>query len=104
MKTLEDLRDLGDLQFSEICWNWNCRRFTWQGFEEFPEPYLAPSRGTIWRYPAVGTIHGASGVCMRRMRRYGSVWLVVSGRSFLSWAYVVYHCRTIRLYVMTAWW
>ena len=27
-KTLGDLRDLGDLQFEEICWNWNCCRFT----------------------------------------------------------------------------
>ena len=24
-------------------------------------------------YPEVGTIHGASGVCMRCVRRYGSV-------------------------------
>ena len=31
------------------------------------------------------------------MRRYGSVWLVASDRSFLSWAYVVYHCRTSSL-------
>ena len=30
VKTLGDLRDLGDLQFEEICWNWNCCRFTWQ--------------------------------------------------------------------------
>ena len=29
-KTLGDLRDLGDLQFGEICWNWNCCRFTWK--------------------------------------------------------------------------
>ena len=27
---LGDLRDLGNLQFEEICWNWNCCRFTWQ--------------------------------------------------------------------------
>ena len=26
VKTLGDLRDLGDLQFEEICWNWNCCR------------------------------------------------------------------------------
>ena len=51
----------------------------------------------VWGYPAVGTIHGASGVCMRRMRRYGSVWLVVSDRSSLSWASVVYHSKTISL-------
>ena len=31
-------------------------------FEESPESYLAPSRGAVWGYPAVGTIHGASGV------------------------------------------
>ena len=30
VKTLGDLRDLGDLQFEEICWNWNCCRFTRQ--------------------------------------------------------------------------
>ena len=34
----------------------------------------------VWGYPAVGTIHGASGVCMRCVRRDGSVWLVVSDR------------------------
>ena len=34
VKTLGDLRDLGDLQFEEIYWNWNCCRFTWQVFEE----------------------------------------------------------------------
>ena len=34
MKTSGDLRDL---QFEEICWNWNCCRFTWQVFEESPE-------------------------------------------------------------------
>ena len=27
----------------------------------------------VWGYPAVGTIHGASGVCIRSMRRYGYV-------------------------------
>ena len=42
-------------------------------FEESPESYLAPSRGAVWGYPAVGTIHGASGVYMRCMRRYGFV-------------------------------
>ena len=40
--------------------------------------------GSLWGYPAVGTIHGASGVYMRCMRRYGSVWLVVSDQSSLS--------------------
>ena len=30
LRTLGDLRDLGDLQFEEICWNWNCCRFNWQ--------------------------------------------------------------------------
>ena len=50
MKTLGDLRDLGDLQFEEICWNWNCCRFTWQVFEESPESYLSPSRGAVWGY------------------------------------------------------
>ena len=32
MKTSGDLRDLRDLQFEEICWNWNCCRFTRQVF------------------------------------------------------------------------
>ena len=32
VKTSGDLKDLRDLQFEEICWNWNCRRFTWQVF------------------------------------------------------------------------
>ena len=45
MKTLGDLRNLGELQFEEICWNWNCCRFAWQVFEESPESYLSPSRG-----------------------------------------------------------
>ena len=30
VKTLGDSRDLGDLQFEEISWNWKCCRFTWQ--------------------------------------------------------------------------
>ena len=34
-KTLGDLRDLGDLQFEEICWNWSCWRFTWQFMKSF---------------------------------------------------------------------
>ena len=32
VKTSGDLRDLRDLQFEEICWKWNCCRFTWQVF------------------------------------------------------------------------
>ena len=32
VKTSGDLKDLRDVQFEEICWNWNCRRFTWQVF------------------------------------------------------------------------
>ena len=50
VKTLGDLRDLGDLQFEEICCNWNCCRFTWQVFDESPESYLSPSRGAVWGY------------------------------------------------------
>ena len=50
MKTSGDLRDLKDLQFEEICWNWNCCRFTWQVFEESPESYLSPSKGAVWGY------------------------------------------------------
>ena len=42
-------------------------------FEESPESYLAPSRGAVWGYSAVDTIHGASGVRMRCMKCYGSV-------------------------------
>ena len=37
-----------------------------------------------------GMIYGASGVCMGCMRRYGSVWLVVSDE-------VVFVCRTTSL-------
>ena len=48
MKTLGDLRDLGDLQF-DICWSWNCCRFTWP-FEESPGSYLSPSKGAVWGY------------------------------------------------------
>ena len=42
-------------------------------FEESPESYFSPSRGAVWGYPALDTRHGASGVCMRCMRRYGLV-------------------------------
>ena len=48
VKTLGDLRVLGDLQFEETFWNWNCCRFTWQVFEKSPESYLSPSRGAVW--------------------------------------------------------
>ena len=41
-------------------------------FEESPESYLSPSRGVVWGYPVVGMISGASGICTRCMRRYGS--------------------------------
>ena len=50
VKTLGDLRDLGNIQFEEICWNWNCCCFTWQDFEESPKSYLSPSRGAVWGY------------------------------------------------------
>ena len=30
VKTLRDLKDLGDLYLEKICWNWNCCRFTWK--------------------------------------------------------------------------
>ena len=43
-------------------------------FEESPETYLSPSRGDVWGYPVVDLIYGASGVCTRGMRRYGSDW------------------------------
>ena len=47
LKTSGGLRDLRDLQF-EICWKWNCCRFTWQVFfEESPESYLSLSRGAV---------------------------------------------------------
>ena len=32
-----------------------------------------PRRCPVWGYPELGTIHGASGVCTRCTRRYGSV-------------------------------
>ena len=51
VKTLGDLRDLRDLQFEEICWKWNCCRFTWHFFfKESPESYLLRSRGAFWGY------------------------------------------------------
>ena len=51
VKTSGDLKDFRDLQFEEISWNWNCRRFTWQVFfKESPESYLSPSRGAVWGY------------------------------------------------------
>ena len=56
MKTLGDLRDLGDLQFEETCWNWNCCGYTWQVFKESPDSYLSPSRGTVWGYLVVDLI------------------------------------------------
>ena len=59
---------------------WNCCRFTWQVFEESPESYLSPSRGVVWGYLDGRFDYGASGVCTRYMRRYGSVWLVCSVR------------------------
>ena len=56
----------------------NCYGFTWQVFEESPELYLSPSRGAAWSYLDGRFDYGASGVCTRYMRRYGSVWLVCS--------------------------
>ena len=35
VKTLGHLRDFGDLQFEEICWNWSCCHFTWQFMKSF---------------------------------------------------------------------
>ena len=73
VKTLGDLRDLGDLQFEEICWNWNCYRFTWQVLKESPESYLSSSRGAVWGCLGGRFDCGASGVCTRCTRRYVSV-------------------------------
>ena len=56
MKTLGDSRGLGNLQFEEICWNWNCCRFTWQVFKESPESYLSPSRELFGGTLMVGLI------------------------------------------------
>ena len=49
-KSVKTLGDLGDLQFKEICWNWNYCGFAWQVFEESPQSYLSPSRGAVWGY------------------------------------------------------
>ena len=50
-RRLEDFGDVVNLwRLREICWNWNCCRFTWQVFEESPESYLSPSRGAVWGY------------------------------------------------------
>ena len=72
MKTLGDLRDSGDLQFEEML-ELESLPFYLASSEESPESYLSPSRGAIWGYPVVGMMYGASGVCTRCMRRYGSV-------------------------------
>ena len=42
VKTLGDLRDLGDLLKPELL------PFYLASFEESPESYLAPSRGDVW--------------------------------------------------------
>ena len=55
LKTSGDLRDLKDLQF-EICWIWNCCRFTWQVFEESPESYLPQVGGLFGGTLVIGLI------------------------------------------------
>ena len=68
MKTLGDLRDLGEdlLELELLPFYLAC-------FEVSPESYLSPSRGAVWGYPVGGIIYGVFGVCTRCIRRYGSV-------------------------------
>ena len=52
---------------------------------QVPREYQANGKGNMFGgYPEVGTIHGASGICMRCIRRYGYVWLVVSDGVFTA--------------------
>ena len=60
MKTLGDLGDLGDLQFEEICWNWNCCRFTWQVLKSLRN-HTSHRVGGLFGYPVVGLIYGVLG-------------------------------------------
>ena len=74
-KTLGDLKDFGDLQLEEICWNWNyCCRFTWQVLKSLWKHTSHREGGLFGGHPVGGMIYGASGVCTRWMRRHGSVW------------------------------
>ena len=105
MKTSGDLRDLRDLQFEEICWNWNCCRFTWQVFEESPESYLSPSRGAVWGYfghrfditEFLGFVQDAQDVML-----LFNEWLAVL--KLCSVRVLDEPTAGRRLYVMTAWW
>ena len=75
VKTSGDLKDLRDLQFEEICWNWNCRRFTWQVFLKSLRNHTSHQVGGLFGGTLIiGLIFGAAGVCTRCMRRHGSVW------------------------------
>ena len=74
-------------------------RFTWQVFEESPESYLSPSRVAVWGYLDGRFDYGVSGVCIRYMTRYGSVWWLCSVRFRDELT-----AGRRRLYVMTAWW
>ena len=63
------------------------------------EAYLSPSRGAVWGYLVVGFITELLGFVQdaRDVMVLFNEWLGVlgSGRCL---------CRTIRLYVVTAWW
>ena len=56
VKTLGDSRELGDLQFEEICWNWNCCRFTWQVLKSLRNHTSHSVGGAVWGYPVFGLI------------------------------------------------
>ena len=74
MKTSGDLKDLRDLQFEEICLNWNCCRFTGKFLKSLRNHTSHQVGGLFGGTLVIGLIFGASGVCTRCMRRYGSVW------------------------------
>ena len=73
MKTLGNLRKFGKSSICGDLLELELFPFYLASFEESPESYLSPRRGAVWGYLVVGLINGASGVCMRCMRRYGSV-------------------------------
>ena len=53
VKTSGDLRDLRDLQFKEICWKWNCCRFTWHVFLKSLRNHTSHQVGGLFRGTSV---------------------------------------------------
>ena len=95
----EILRDLGDVHFEEICWSWNCCRFTWQVLKSLLN-HTSHRVGGLLGVPCgrldIGSLWG-----LQKMRE--TLWFcLVSGLNISIGVLVlcgVYLCRTIRLYV-----